>query len=141
MKKILLMWVLGLCVILVNGQTFKEWQDPEINQINRAPMHTDFFAYENLEAADEGVKERSNNYMSLNGTWKFSWVANADQRPVDFFKLEYNDKAWDNIQVPAVWELNGYGDPIYTSAGYAWKNQYKNNPPFVPIEKKSCRIL
>lgn len=135
MKKILLMWVLGLCVILVNGQTFKEWQDPEINQINRAPMHTDFFAYENLEAADEGVKERSNNYMSLNGTWKFSWVANADQRPVDFFKLEYNDKAWDNIQVPAVWELNGYGDPIYTSAGYAWKNQYKNNPPFVPIEK------
>lgn len=129
------MWVLGLCVILVNGQTFKEWQDPEINQINRAPMHTDFFAYENLEAADEGVKERSNNYMSLNGTWKFSWVANADQRPVDFFKLEYNDKAWDNIQVPAVWELNGYGDPIYTSAGYAWKNQYKNNPPFVPIEK------
>ena len=135
MKKILLMWMLGLCVILVNAQTFKEWQDPEINQINRAPMHTDFFAYENLEAADEGVKERSNNYMSLNGTWKFSWVANADQRPVDFFKLEYNDKAWDNIQVPAVWELNGYGDPIYTSAGYAWKNQYKNNPPFVPIEK------
>lgn len=129
------MWMLGLCVILVNAQTFKEWQDPEINQINRAPMHTDFFAYENLEAADEGVKERSNNYMSLNGTWKFSWVANADQRPVDFFKLEYNDKAWDNIQVPAVWELNGYGDPIYTSAGYAWKNQYKNNPPFVPIEK------
>lgn len=30
--------------------------------------------------------------------------------------------------------MNGYGDPIYVNVGYAWRSQYKNNPPYVPIE-------
>ena len=70
--------------------------------------------------------------MTLNGTWKFNWVQNADQRPTDFYKVDFNDKGWDNIQVPGVWELNGYGDPIYVNVGYPWRSQYKNNPPYVP---------
>ena len=119
----------------LNAQTFKEWQDPNINEINRAPMHASFFAYENTEAAEEAVKEKSENFMTLNGKWKFFWVENADQRPTDFYRLDYNDKGWDDFQIPAVWELNGYGDPIYVNVGYAWRNQYKNNPPFVPVEK------
>ena len=36
--------------------------------------------------------------------------------------------------MPAVWELNGYGDPIYVNVGYAWRNQFQNNPPLVPTE-------
>lgn len=50
----------------------------------------------------------------------------------DFFRTGFDDRGWDNIKVPAVWELNGYGDPIYVNVGYAWRNQYKNNPPYVP---------
>ena len=50
---------------------------------------------------------------------KFSWVRNADQRPTDFWKVGFNDRGWNNLQVPAVWELNGYGDPIYVNTGYA----------------------
>lgn len=38
------------------------------------------------------------------------------------------------MQVPAVWELNGYGDPIYVNTGYAWRNQFQNNPPEVPTQ-------
>ena len=72
--------------------------------------------------------------MSLNGTWKFFWVKDADARPTDFWKTSFNDKGWDNMQVPAVWELNGYGDPIYVNVGYPWRNQFKNNPPYVPTE-------
>ena len=79
-------------------------------------------------------KAQSTNYMTLNGTWKFSWVRNADQRPTDFWKVGFNDKGWNNLQVPAVWELNGYGDPIYVNTGYAWRNQFQNNPPEVPTE-------
>jgi len=30
--------------------------------------------------------------------------------------------------------LNGYGDPIYVNVGYAWRNQFQNNPPLVPTE-------
>ena len=72
--------------------------------------------------------------MSLNGPWKFNWVRNLDSRPTDFWKKDFNDKGWDELNVPAVWELNGYGDPIYVNIGYAWRNDYKNNPPYVPAE-------
>ena len=72
--------------------------------------------------------------MTLNGNWKFFWVKNADARPTDFWKVDFNDKGWDDLQVPAVWELNGYGDPIYLNVGYAWRNQFTNNPPYVPVE-------
>lgn len=109
-----------------------EWQDPNVNAINRATMHTNYFAYESEQAALKGCRLASDNYMTLNGTWKFNWVQNADQRPTDFYKVDFNDKGWDNIQVPGVWELNGYGDPIYVNVGYPWRSQYKNNPPYVP---------
>ena len=135
MKKLFLLGAIGACMMSANAQSFKEWQDPNINAVNRAPMHANFFAYENQEAADKGIKEDSENYMSINGIWKFFWVANADQRPTDFWKVGFNDKGWNDMKVPAVWELNGYGDPIYVNVGYAWRNQYKNNPPYVPTEK------
>ena len=109
-----------------------EWQDPNVNAINRAAMHTNYFAYESEQAALKGCRLASDNYMTLNGSWKFNWVQNADQRPTDFYKVDFNDKGWDNIQVPGVWELNGYGDPIYVNVGYPWRSQYKNNPPYVP---------
>ncbi len=70
--------------------------------------------------------------MTLNGPWKFFWVKNADARPTDFWRTDYNDKGWNNMPVPGVWELNGYGDPLYVNVGYAWREQFKNNPPEVP---------
>lgn len=135
MKKLFLFSTVCACSLAVSAQTFKEWQNPEVNEVNRAPMHASFFAYENLEMADMALKEKSENFMTLNGTWKFFWVENADQRPTDFFRIGYNDKGWDDLRVPAVWELNGYGDPIYVNVGYAWRNQYRNKPPYVPVEK------
>lgn len=112
----------------------KHWQNPEVNEENRLPMHSAFFAYESEAKATENVKEQSANFLSLNGTWKFKWVQNAWQRPKDFFKTDLNDRGWDNIEVPGVWELNGYGSPQYVNVGYCWRNQYKNNPPIVPEE-------
>ena len=135
MKKYVFLGLAGCALLSANAQTFKEWQDESVNEINRAAMHTHFFAYENVEKAGSDVKENSKNFMSMNGSWKFFWVKNADQRPTDFWKVGYNDKGWDDMKVPAVWELNGYGDPIYVNIGYPWRNQYKNNPPHVPTEK------
>lgn len=112
----------------------EEWKNPEVNAVNRAPMHTNYFAYASADEASKGVKEVSSNFMTLNGTWKFNWVKDADARPTDFYRTDFNDKGWDNLKVPAVWELNGYGDPIYVNVGYAWRSQYKNNPPYVPTE-------
>ena len=55
-----------------------EWRNPEVNAVNRAPMHANFFAYENAEMAAKDAKEQSRNFMTLNGPWKFFWVKNAD---------------------------------------------------------------
>ena len=135
MKKYVFLGLAGCALLSANAQTFKEWQDESVNEVNRAPMHARFFAYENAEKATSDIKENSKNFMSMNGSWKFFWVKNADQRPTDFWKVGFNDKGWDDMKVPAVWELNGYGDPIYVNVGYPWRNQYTNNPPHVPTEK------
>ncbi len=135
MKKYVFLGLAGCALLSANAQTFNEWQDESVNEVNRAAMHTHFFAYENAEKAGSDVKENSKNFMSMNGSWKFFWVKNADQRPTDFWKVGFNDKGWGDMKVPAVWELNGYGDPIYVNIGYPWRNQYTNNPPHVPTEK------
>lgn len=134
MKKHLITGLFAALALTANAQSFKEWLDPEVNAVNRAPMHANYFAYESADAAMKGEKAKSANYMTLNGTWKFFWVPNADQRPTDFWKVGFNDKGWNDMQVPAVWELNGYGDPIYVNTGYAWRNQFQNNPPEVPTQ-------
>lgn len=132
MKKQLLTGLFAALAVGGSAQSFKEWQDPEVNAVNRTPMHTHYFAYESLDAAMKGCRKSSSNYMTMNGTWKFFWVKNVASRPTDFWKVGFNDKGWDDLQVPALWELNGYGDPIYVNTGYAWRNQFKNNPPLVP---------
>jgi beta-galactosidase len=125
------------CALFVGATAFAqkdEWKNPEINQVNRTPMHTNYFAYETQHLAKLGIKERSANFLSINGKWRFNWVSNSDARPMEFYKTTFDDKGWDFISVPGLWELNGYGDPIYVNSGYPWHNQFRNNPPEFPVE-------
>ena len=133
MKRFLLSLLLGGAATGLYAQSFTEWQDPKVNAVNRAPMRSAGFAWQKGEKAlaSQNLKE-SSNYLSLNGTWKFNWVKDATSRPTDFWKKDFNDKGWDNIQVPGVWELNGYGDPIYVNTQYAWSSFFENQPPVVP---------
>ena len=127
---------LSLAALLpLHAQTFKEWQDEKVNEVNRLPMRAAFFPYSNEDAALSDNPKNQKNYLSLNGDWKFNWVANADQRPTDFYKTGYNDKGWDVMPVPGMWELNGYGDPLDVHTGYAWRNDFVSNPPIVPTDK------
>ena len=116
------------------GPTWTEWQDQQVNEVNRFPLHTNFFAYESESEALKGAKEKSSNFLSLDGVWKFQFVENADLRPTDFYKTDLDDSSWKTIKVPGMWELNGYGDPVYVNVGFAWKGHFKNNPPYVPNE-------
>lgn len=108
----------------------KHWLNPNVNEEHRLPMHTAFFAFDKQEQTDDA--RQSAHYLSLKGIWPFKWVKDADQRPMDFFKTDFNDKGWDSMPVPGIWEVNGYGDPLYSNQEYAWHNFYKNNPPLVP---------
>ena len=114
--------------------TFTEWHDLQVNTLNRMPMHTNFFPFKNAEEAKRGDPKRSENYLSLHGDWKFNWVENADQRPTRFYETDFNDTAWGTMPVPGIWELHGYGDPVYLNVGFAWRGHFKNNPPQVPVK-------
>ena len=114
--------------------TMTEMQDMEVNDINRLPLHTTFFPYENEATALKGDMTKSKNFLSLHGTWKFKWVENADQRPADFFKPDLDDSAWGTMPVPGIWELNGYGDPEYVNSGFAWRGHFDQKPPAVPTK-------
>lgn len=129
--KIICFFLLSVLSCLSISASAPHWQNPEVNSENRIQMHTDWFAYRPGEAF---VKEESSNYMTINGKWKFNWVEDVDMRPMDFFSIGFNDRGWDEIDVPGMWELNGYGDPLYVNIGYAWKLQYDSKPPYVPIE-------
>jgi len=97
-------------------------------------MRASSYGYESRELANLGLREKSQFFLSLNGIWKFNWVQNPQKRPLDFYKPEFNDQAWDNFKVPANWEVNGYGVPIYVNhpnefTGHAKKGG-QLNPPF-----------
>lgn len=111
-----------------------EWLDPNVNAVNRLPMHASYFAYESEAMAAKGSKEFSENYLSLNGWWKFNWVKDANLRPLDFFKTDFNDNSWDKFPVPGIWEVKGFGQPLYVNNGYPWRNQSPVDPPVVPVE-------
>ena len=51
------------------SQTFNEWQNPAVNEINRLPMHTNHFAFETVDAAKNNNRCASSNYLTLNGIW------------------------------------------------------------------------
>lgn len=134
MKKTIISAALLLTALSSGAQSFTEWQDETVFEVNRAPMHAHYFAYESPETAHTGDPRLSENYMSINGDWKFMWVKDADQRPEEFWKTGYDDRAWGRMPVPGMWELNGYGDPQYLNIGYPWREQFKNNPPHVPVK-------
>lgn len=134
MKLRLLTVMLAGTFLGMSAQSFTEWKDPEVNGVNREPMRAQPFAFQKGEkAANCGCMKHSSNYMSLNGDWKFNWVNDSDQRPVDFWAKNFNDRGWGTMPVPGMWELNGYGDPQYVNTGYPWRNDFKNNPPHVPV--------
>lgn len=132
MKKLL------ICTLLALGfhaQAAKEqtprWLDPHVNRVNTLPSHSSFFSFENNALAQDGEKTASQRFMSLEGQWRFLFVKDHNLAPKDFFQVSYDDKAWEFFPVPGLFEINGHGDRIYKNVGYAWANEFDNNPPFV----------
>lgn len=97
------------------------WQDPGVVEVNRYPMTATF--------------DTGGNRLTLNGVWDFKWYETLESRDMDFFKTDYDAAGWDTMPVPGMWELNGYDVPLYLNIGYPWRTWYKNNPPFVPVER------
>ncbi|MCG8451435.1 MAG: DUF4981 domain-containing protein [Pirellulales bacterium] len=102
-----------------------DWENPAVVGRNKLPPRATFFRFPDSSSALAGTRESSPAVKSLNGTWKFNWVANPEQRPQDFYRDDFNDANWDTIAVPSNWELQGFGQPIYTNATYP----FDKSPP------------
>ena len=115
----------GIITISANqvqaAQTDPDWQNASVVERNRLPMRATFHT--------------DDPQMSLHGLWKFKWYETPDGRSTTFFQPQTDDSDWGEMPVPGIWEVNGYGDPLYVNIGYCWKGQFENNPPYVPVEK------
>src|SRR5574344_79468 len=111
------------------------WMDPSVNRLNCETPRANYFAYENDALAQKSDKSASSRYLSMEGKWKFNFVKDHNLRPQNFFSLKFDDSKWVDFPVPGLFEINGYGDPTYRNAGYAWNTQFTPNPPY--IEEKN----
>ncbi|MBP1223826.1 glycoside hydrolase family 2 TIM barrel-domain containing protein [Flavobacterium sp. 1355] len=134
MKKTISILTLLLTAI-VSGQSQEKvpyWQNEKINEENREPMHASYFVYENEAAATQNDYRKSQNYLDLNGTWKFKYLTTPNDLPAGFENTTFNDASWDNFKIPASWDVNGYGYPVYVNTTYDFDYLMAPNPPFVP---------
>lgn len=129
MKKSSLM--LGLLLAASSMSSAQEWLDPNVNHVNSLAPVADFFAYESTALAQGGDKAASDRYMSLEGQWRFNFVRNYYDRPLGFYEKEFDDSQWVDFPVPGLFELNGYGDRIYTNVTYPWNNEHRIDPPYI----------
>ncbi len=110
------------------GNKTNDWENPAMIGRDKEPAHCTYIPYVDTETALKNTPSQSPYYLSLNGTWKFNWVRNPSERPVNFYKDDYNASQWNDIAVPGNWELQGFGIPVYTNTDYL----FPANPPHIP---------
>ena len=108
-----------------------EWESPQQLSLNKEQPKAWFFNFASIESARKVLPDASEYYQSLDGTWRFNWVPNPSERPVDFYKTDFDDTKWDNVEVPMNWNVYGiqkdgsqkYGTPIYVNQPVIFKHQ------------------
>ena len=114
--------LIGTCACLFQATAQqRDWENEKVFAINREPAHATAIPFANQQQAIANIDSNSSFYLSLNGQWKFNWVKSPNERPKDFYKKGFNDSKWIDFPVPANWEVNGYGTPIYTNITYPFK--------------------
>ncbi len=107
--------------------TLADWENPSLVDQNKEPARVPFYLFNNKQAAESQNIALSTFYKSLNGNWKFNYTDRYKQRPLNFYKQDFNDQNWGTLPVPSNWEMEGSGMPIYTNIIYP----FPKNPPYV----------
>lgn len=120
----MVMGVMLLFSLPLMAQTGKEWDDVTVTQVNREVAHTLSIPYGSESDIENNLMEASPYFLSLNGVWKFKWVPDPSQKPIDFYVPSYDVSGWDDIEVPSVWQMYGirhnkpWDKPLYVNTGY-----------------------
>lgn len=107
-------------------------EDPAIFEENKLPARATFYTASDIERASSDTPSYGDRYASLNGIWKFNWSRTPAEQPEGFYESDFDTAEWDDIPVPANWELQGFGTPIYTNHPYPFYWQQTPNPPDIP---------
>ena len=107
-----------------------EWEAPEKLSLNKEQPRAYFFSFGDVESAKKVHPEASKYWQDLNGTWKFHWAPNPDERPKNFYEANFDADNWDDIKVPSCWNVAGiqkdgslkYGVPIYCNQPVIFKH-------------------
>src|SRR5690554_4223237 len=129
MKKILSFLILISSVSYLVAQPHPDWENPQVFAINKENPRAFFYSYPNVDKALKFDRTASENFILLNGDWKFNWVAKPADRPMDFYSESFDASEWKEIPVPSDWQMHGYGVPIYTNVTYPWTSNPE--PPLV----------
>lgn len=140
MRRTTSLFLLALAAAVTSGRagTTPEWQSQYAIGLNKLSPHAYVWPYASGNDVTACKHEASPYYRSLNGTWKFHWVKNPDNRPAGFYKPSYYVGNWADIQVPGNWERQGYGTAIYVNETYEFDDKlfhFKKNPPLVPYQE------
>ena len=128
--KIAFLWFIGISS--TQAQTLDPViENPDVVGINKLDARATFFPYNSVALAKEDNLAKAENYLLLNGTWKFNYVGTPEARPIDFYKEDYDVSKWSTIKVPSNWEVEGFGIPIYVNASYPFQKG-ELNPPDIP---------
>lgn len=121
--------VTGLASSFLFGQSTPDpvWENEKIFRIGKEEPRATSMPFTSAEGAKSSRRLESSYCQLLNGTWKFHHVGHPKNRPVDFYKVEYDVSAWDDIEVPSNWQIKGYGGLLYSNATYP----FAKNPPRV----------
>ena len=112
-----------------------EWQSPEKLSLGKLQPRAHIFPFADADAARSVLPEGSKYFQSLDGTWKFHWSTNPDQRPKGFADASYDVSGWDDIKVPGCWNVQGlgkhgemkYGVPIYVNQPVIFYHEVKKD--------------
>ncbi len=102
----------------------KEWESEQRLGLNKEKPHATFNSYADVESAKKILPEFSQYRVSLDGAWKFNWVKRPEERPVDFFKPDFDVSGWKEIAVPSSWQTQGYDVPVYSNQAYLFKRDW-----------------
>ncbi|RYY18821.1 MAG: beta-galactosidase, partial [Cytophagaceae bacterium] len=87
------------------------WEIPQITELNRDRARATAYSFPTEKDALLGNRDKTPRLLSLNGLWDFSFASKPADAPQDFYKSRV--RGWQQLAVPANWEMNGYDLPIY----------------------------
>jgi len=104
------------------------WENHQVFSINKEEPHATLFPFQTSFAALSNEKEQSDNYLLLNGLWKFDWQRSAKHKPDGFELSHFEDNKWAYIPVPGNWEIEGFGYPIYLDERFPFTTTWPDVP-------------